>query len=201
MANYDNVHGTEAQWLKGPVPVLDSDGICITSLKSGWIWTSIGRKLSETGDAATPEGWRRRRGPKRRGIRSRPGERPRNRRKWRWPSKATVRGSTRQPVARSSRWNKRWGNACTGVVEDPSESVESEGHSGPSDPTEGASTHASRGTGLPPTKAALESVGPEALTEILALRNCSLLTGWTTLNLAQIVLALETAAEGRAVKQ
>ena len=46
---------------KGPVPVLDSGGICITSLGRGSIWTTASgpRTIPKLVGWATPEGWRR----------------------------------------------------------------------------------------------------------------------------------------------
>src|ERR1035438_4962974 len=75
------------------------------------------------------------------------------RRKWRWPTqRQRCERPRRQPRSRDrADGTSAWETHVSRVVEDPSESMESEGYSGPSDPTEGAGTHASRGTGLPPT--------------------------------------------------
>src|SRR6202158_6218499 len=76
-----------------------------------------------------------------------------NRREWRWPSqRQRCERPRRQPRSGDRADGTRAGEThVSRVVEDPSESVESEGYSGPSDPTEGAGTHASRGTGFPAT--------------------------------------------------
>src|SRR5208282_787511 len=75
-----------------------------------------------------------------------------NRRPWRWPTqRQRYERPRRQPRSRDRADGASAGEThVSRVVEDPSESVESEGYSGPSDPTEGAGTHASRGTGFPP---------------------------------------------------
>ena len=76
-----------------------------------------------------------------------------NRRPWRWPSqRQRCERPRRQPPSQDRADGTSAGKThVSRLVEDPSESVESEGYSGPSDPTEGAGTDPSCGTGLPPT--------------------------------------------------
>jgi hypothetical protein len=95
-----------------------------------------------------------------------------------------------------------WETQVSRVIEDPSESVESEGYSGPSDPTEGAGAHASGRTRFPRLDAALERVGPEPLTQMLGSLTLQSLTQVDKLQtLHQIVLALEGAAQGTTMKR
>src|SRR4029077_17511819 len=101
---------------KGPVPVLDSGGLCITSLGGGLIWTiasglrlfrnwTTGQRLKDGAGVF---------GPTRRRIRGRPSAQLLE------PTAIamaiatpTVRATTAPALfARSSRWNKRSGNAC-----------------------------------------------------------------------------------------
>src|SRR5208282_6607175 len=101
---------------KGHVPVLDSGGICITSLGRGSTWTTAsglrlfrnwtaGQRLK---DGAVVFG------PTRRRIRSQPSEQLLEPTAMAMAiATATVRATTAPAsFARSSRWNERWGNAC-----------------------------------------------------------------------------------------
>ena len=101
---------------KGPAPVLDSGGICITSRGRGLIWTSAsglrlfrnwtaGQRLKDGGGVF---------GPTRRRIRSRPSEQLLEPTEMAMAmTTATARTTkARASCARSNRWNDRWGNAC-----------------------------------------------------------------------------------------
>ena len=90
--------------------------------------------------------------PTQKRIRSRPSEQLLERRKWRWPTqRQRFERPRRQPRSRDRADGTSTGEThVSRVVEDPSESVESEGYSGPSDPTESASAHASGRTRFPP---------------------------------------------------
>ena len=105
------------------------------------------KTIPKLADWATPEGWRRGLRPYAEGD-SKPSRANNcwNRRKWRWPSqRQRCERPRRQPRSRDRADGTSAGEThVSRVVEDPSESVESEGYSGPSDPTEGAGTHASR---------------------------------------------------------
>src|ERR1700723_1766365 len=77
-----------------------------------------------------------------------------NRREWRWPSPSQRwERSRRQRRSRDRTDGTSAGEThVSRVVEDPSESVESEGYSGPNGPTKGAGAHAGSRTRIPPAR-------------------------------------------------
>ena len=101
---------------------------------------------------ATPEGWCRGLRPARRRIRSRPSEQLLKPTAMAMAiATATVERPSRQPRSRDRADGTSAGEThVSRVVEDPSESVESEGYSGPGDSAKGPGAHASGRTRFPP---------------------------------------------------
>ena len=192
---------------KEPVPVLDSGGICITSLGRGSIWTTAsGLRLFRnwTGGQRLKDGAGVF-GPTRRGIRSRAerttagtdgnGDGHRNGNGASDQGASLVREIEQMEQALGKRMYRGLLKTLARVwnpkdIQDPAIQQKVLAHMQAAE------------RGFRRLDAALESVEPEALTQILrSLKLQSIDRVDNLQTLREIVLALETAAEGRAVKQ
>ena len=126
------------------------------------------------------------------------------RRPWQWPSqRQRCERPRRQPRSRDRADGTSAGEThASRVVEDHTESVESEGYSGPSAPAEGAGTHANRGTGLPATGCSARQSRAGVVdtnTPLSELQSIDRVDDLQTLR--EMVPALEGAAQGTTMKR